>query len=585
MPLITPNVNVKFNGTLENAVVLKDAGGFKTVILSDDLSAADLATLTAFVNDHGGAAPMAGPSAGFATAKFPAATVGGTATGLSAVAAATAGVATINVGGAKVGADPSGLSSSVGTAGSQRVNVDPGKVGADATGLFGGTAATAGRQSVSWTGLVGASATGLANDATVYTATITVDGVAKAIAVTGSAAQTFTTLVAEINTDLGASATASIFSATELRVVSATTGALSTVAIVDGTLFTALTGFGAIQTAVPGAALVPATTYTATITVDGVSKPISILGSAALTWTTLLSELNTDLGAAAVATLAGGDLKVESVTFGTLSRVRIVDGTLFAALTGFVGILPPQDGDDTSHTYSALVEVDGVLKSVKFIGTAGATFTDVLTEVNADLGGAAVASIVGGNVAITSATTGVASKVRVYDAGLFAALAGYTGISWVDGVAPTVYTATMTVDGIVKAIAVQGSAAQTFTTLLAEINTDLAGAATAALSGGNVVVTSATTGLSSTVVIVDGSLFKHVAGFAGFVAPVPGAVDLVAAMNATKVGGVSLFDQFQVKVVGAKPAVPAVPAVLPNLPQFTYFDGLVWRYLGDDTAV
>jgi flagellin len=466
MPLITANQNVKFNGVLENAVVLKNSGGFKTLILSDDLSAADLATLTAFVNSLGGDAPLAAPVAGTATARFPAATVGGTATGLSAVAAATAGIATVNLGGTAIAGNASGLSSAVGTAGSQRVNLEPGKVGANATGL--------------------------ANNAT---------------------------------------------------------------------------------------------TYTATITVDGVARPISIVGSAAQTFTTLLAELNTDLGPTAVATLSGGDLKVESVTFGTASRVRIVDGTLFAALTGFVAVLPPQDGDSTGRTYSAVVEVDGALKSVQFAGTAGALFSDVVTQVNADLGGAATAAISGGNLVITSATTGRASKVRVFDAGLFAALTGFVGTSFVDGVAPTVYTATITVDGVARAIAVQGSAAQTFTTLLAEINTDLAASATAALSGGSIVVTSATTGAASSVVIADGTLFKAVAGFAGLAAPVAGAADMVDAMKLRKVGATSLFDLFDVKVVGAKPAVPPVPAVLPKTPQFTYFDGTVWKYLADDTDV
>lgn len=584
MPLITASQNVKFNGVLENAAVLKNSGGFKTLILTDDLSAADLALLTNFVADRGGNAPLAGPIAGKAVAKFPAATVGGTATGLSAAAAAVAGKATVNFSVAHVAGDASGLSSAVGTAGSQRVNMEPGKAGADATGLQAAAAATAGRQSISWTGLVGGSATGLANDATVYTATITVDGVAKPITVTGSTAQTFTNMIAQINADLGAAATASIFSATELRVVSASTGAASSVSIVDGTLFAAATGHGTIGTAVAGTALVVGT-YTATITVDGVAKPISVAGSAALTWTTLLAEINTDLGPSAVATLAGGDLKVESVSFGTTSRVRIVDTNLFSSLTGFVGILPPQDGDSTGRTYSAQVEIDGVLKSVVFAGTAGALFSDVVTQINADLGGAGTAAVTGGNLVITSATTGVASKVRIVDAGLFSALSGFVNVSVVDGVAPTVYTATITVDGVAIPVAVQGSAAQTFTTLVSEINTDLGAAATAALSGGNIVVTSATTGLTSKVVIADGTLFKSVAGFAGLVAPVDGAVDLVDEMKKVFVGGARLYDMFDVKVVGAKPRVPAVPAVLPKTPAFTYFDGTVWKYLADDANV
>jgi hypothetical protein len=97
----------------------------------------------------------------------------------------------------------------------------------------------------------GVDSTGLTNDATVYTASISVDGVAKPIAVTGSAAQTYATLISEINTDLGASATAALVGG-NIRVTSATTGSSSTVAITDTDLFGTLTGYVAILTAVAG---------------------------------------------------------------------------------------------------------------------------------------------------------------------------------------------------------------------------------------------------------------------------------------------------------------------------------------------
>lgn len=577
--------NVTFKGTLSNAAVLKNGGGLKTLILTDPLSAADRAQLDAFVTEMGGANPLAGPTAGKMQVRFSTTPVGGTATGLSSVAAATAAVATVNVGGAKVGGTATGLSSAVGTAGTQIVNFQPGKVGGDSTGLFAGTAATAGRQSISWTGLVGASATGLANNGTAYTATITVDGVGKAISVVGSASQTFTTLVAGINTDLGASATATIHSPTELRVTSATTGASSTVAIVDGTLFAALTGVGTIQAAVAGVAAVPATTYTATITVDGVAKAISILGSAAQTFTTLVAEINTDLAAAATAAISGGDIVVTSATVGTTSKVRIVDGTLFAAVSDFFNVLPPSDGDGTIRTYSATVMVDGSkLKSIGVSGSAAQTYTTLLAAINTDLGVDATASLSGGNLIITSASTGATSSVDIYDTGLFTGLTSFVGITTVPGVAPRIYRATITVNGVAKAIAVQGSAAQTFTTLVAEINTDLGGSATAAISAGSIIVTSATTGLASTVVGADSDLFRNVAGFVSLNS-VAGATDMVDAMKLKRVGSGSLFDLFDVKVVGAKPAMPAVPAALPKTLDFTYFNGTVWKYLVDDTDV
>lgn len=99
----------------------------------------------------------------------------------------------------------------------------------------------------------GATATGLSNDATVRTATIVVDGVTKNISIVSSAAQTYTTLLAEINTDLGAAGTAALVGG-NLRVTSATSGASSTVAITDGgtPIFSPLTGYVAIRTANAG---------------------------------------------------------------------------------------------------------------------------------------------------------------------------------------------------------------------------------------------------------------------------------------------------------------------------------------------
>jgi hypothetical protein len=99
----------------------------------------------------------------------------------------------------------------------------------------------------------GASATGLANDGTAYTATVVIDGVTKNVSVVGSASQTYTTLLAGINTDLGAAGTAAIVGG-NIKITSATTGDTSTVEITAGTLFTGSlpTGFVAIRAASDG---------------------------------------------------------------------------------------------------------------------------------------------------------------------------------------------------------------------------------------------------------------------------------------------------------------------------------------------
>ena len=90
--------------------------------------------------------------------------------------------------------------------------------------------------------------------ATVYTAVITVDGVAKNISVLGSDAPTFTDLIAEINTDLAGAATAALDIANDrIRITSGSTGSTSIVSIVGGTLFdTQLANFTTIGVAVNG---------------------------------------------------------------------------------------------------------------------------------------------------------------------------------------------------------------------------------------------------------------------------------------------------------------------------------------------
>jgi hypothetical protein len=112
-------------------------------------------------------------------------------------------------------------------------------------------ATVAGTQTVDFGGtVVGGNATGLANDATTYTATIVVDGVSFAVSVVGSAAQTFTTLITEINADLPG--TPAAISGGDIVVTSAVTGNSSFILITDGTLFSTLTGYVVLSAAVDG---------------------------------------------------------------------------------------------------------------------------------------------------------------------------------------------------------------------------------------------------------------------------------------------------------------------------------------------
>jgi hypothetical protein len=114
---------------------------------------------------------------------------------------------------------------------------------------------TAGFQDGNYGGaLTGGTATGLANDATVYNASVVVDGGgSQTIAVTGSAAQTYTTLITELDADTTGATWA--LNGGELRCTSSSTGDTSSIATTDGpatNLFSSLTAFVSFNTAVQG---------------------------------------------------------------------------------------------------------------------------------------------------------------------------------------------------------------------------------------------------------------------------------------------------------------------------------------------
>jgi len=101
------------------------------------------------------------------------------------------------------------------------------------------------------------SPTGLTNDSTAYTASISVDGTTNSISVTGSDAQTLSTLIDEINSDLsGATASWDTTGNGYIKITSNSSGeetSESSIAITDTDLFSSLTNINAsVETAVTG---------------------------------------------------------------------------------------------------------------------------------------------------------------------------------------------------------------------------------------------------------------------------------------------------------------------------------------------
>lgn len=84
------------------------------------------------------------------------------------------------------------------------------------------------------------------------------------------------------------------------------------------------------------------------------------------------------------------------------------------------------------------------------------------------------------------------------------------------------FKATVTVDGVVKELSVAGNTAQTFDTLLIQLNAAFDGAAVVTIEGGNMVLTSGTVGSSSSLFITDNNLFNSLTGYVSLLLPVMG---------------------------------------------------------------
>lgn len=103
---------------------------------------------------------------------------------------------------------------------------------------------------------------------------------------------------------------------------------------------------GANKTGASATNLVAGTTYTATITINGVAYPVSLLGSNASTYETLKNGLQNAIGTAGTVSLLGGNIKIMSTLSSTTASVAITAGTLFAApLNGFVSLLTAVSGN------------------------------------------------------------------------------------------------------------------------------------------------------------------------------------------------------------------------------------------------
>lgn len=476
---------------------------------------------------------------------------------------------------------------------------------------------TNGFQLASFGGTVtGGGSTGLSNDATIYTATVLVNdspgaaaGTPVAVSVVGSAAQTYTNLIVELNADLGANATASIEGG-NIKIESDTVGAAATnssVNIADtavGTpLFGSLTGFSYFG--VPhdsGLDLITLSSLPAQLNVDHFTNLINKYGGVLPV-----------LASAGVQTVNVGGAIVGGSATG-LSNNTNTSGSQTVDVGGAVGGATATGLANNSTIYTANVLVDGVSNVVNVTGSTAQTYVDLVTELDADLTGA-TSSVATNDLVITSSSTGIKSKILIKDlplqtstggpdfptfgTPLFSSLTLFNAIDpAINGTSEIVYVADIEIDGVVNSVSIIGNTAQIYTDLLTEIDVDLTGA-TSAIVSGNVDITSSTTPTFvsevSSINIIDGTppkedpttlpLFASLTDFVKFEVLVLGVFNFRDALQKNVPGILGNDSTFNLvynrsfKFVGIKPTKVKEGTTNQNL---VYWDGTAFRFQFND---
>lgn len=410
MPVAITQENIKFNGTLEGAYVLKEVGSgptlVKTLIPVASLNTASEDKLVQFINKRGGANPMAaGGTSGTLAVNYGPATTTASPTGLAALATATAGTNTIEFQTTVTGATATGFENGTpAKSGYQTVNLNPLTTPATATGLVAGT----------------------------LTVKIKVDGAVKSITL-AVAPVAFSDLITDINTELDGSAVA-VLADGVITITSATTGVTSEVVISEDNIFSTLANYVSTGVSTKGTLPTPGPSYSANCMVDGnIMRTIRFTGDQAQTITTLLSQMNTDLAGVATAALTDGKIVITSDTVGDRSSVNLFDtGRLVGRLAGFKSIkgVPGR----SIGVYNASVRIDGVTYPISVQGSEAQTFGALISEIADDVA-PIVPTLVNGSIVFTSPTTGansIAMNVVGEDA-LFRQVAGFAGFTRLDG--------------------------------------------------------------------------------------------------------------------------------------------------------
>jgi hypothetical protein len=267
--------------------------------------------------------------------------------------------------------------------------------------------------------------TGLADDTTTYSFSVKLNTGVDTISLIGSGNQTMLDLLDNINAS--ANGYMVINEGGNLRFKTSGTGSDKTIAVDFGSsLFRTDIAGGTFNDPVPGESAVK---YTISVEIDGVAVSFETYGNNNKTYTTLLSTLNAGIGASATASLINGNLVIESNDAGSSHSVKILDASIFEALSGFESIGPEIPGKD-STTYTAKITVGSSDISIALQDSTITTFDDLVAKLNTELTGKSVVSIVDDKIHFESSNS---DKISV-DSSFFKLLTGYDSVSNADGV-------------------------------------------------------------------------------------------------------------------------------------------------------
>jgi len=181
-----------------------------------------------------------------------------------------------------------------------------------------------------------------AGTTTSYTVDVDKNGDASpvTVSVTGENAQNFADLITEIEADLTGITVAIVGG--DIRLTSDSTLTTSAIAITSDTLFSELSDYNAIESAVVAVQI----NYVMDVNVDGLGDiNVSLNAGDFTTYTELAADIDTAIAAKAAAAIVGSTIKVTSDLVGAGSTVVITDTNLLSSLPEFLQLESAVDGN------------------------------------------------------------------------------------------------------------------------------------------------------------------------------------------------------------------------------------------------